>query len=299
MRQNQISVVINTCNEEKNIARCLQSVKDFADEIVVVDMHSTDKTVELAKKHNAKVFQHEYTRFVEPARNFALEKASGDWILLLDADEELPEILAKKLKEIAEKDEVDYVEIPRKNIIFSKWIEHSRWWPDYLIRFFRRGKVRFSDKIHVPPKTEGRGIKLEATEENALVHYNFQSIAQFIERLNRYTDIQSEELLKQNYKFKPEDVIFKSSGEFLSRFFKGEGYKDGLHGLVLSLLQAFSEFVVYLKVWEGQGFEQTGISRFGQVAEKVIADFYYWQANTSGSSLKKIYFKLKRKIGIT
>ena len=96
----KISVVINTYNEEKNISRCLESVKGFADEIIVVDMHSADKTVEIAKKYGAQVFEHEYTRYVEPARNFALSRATGDWILLIDADEELSGTLRKKLEEI-------------------------------------------------------------------------------------------------------------------------------------------------------------------------------------------------------
>lgn len=292
----RISAVINTYNEEKNLARCLESIRQLADEIVVVDMHSADKTVEIAKKYGAKVFFHEYTRFVEPARNFALQQTQGDWVFLIDADEELTPTLANKLKEVIEIDRADFVEIPRKNIIFGKWIEHSRWWPDYLVRFFRKGKVQFSDKIHVPPSTEGEGVKLEPEEKNAIVHYNFQTISQFIERLNRYTDIQSEGLDEQGYRFKIEDLILKPSNEFFSRFFAGEGYKDKLHGLILSVLQGFSEFVVYLKVWEKQGFEQVSIKNLGKTVKKIIADFYYWQSKSSSGLLKKFYFRLKRKI---
>jgi len=292
----KISVVINTYNEEKNISRCLESVKGFADEIIVVDMHSADKTVEIAKKYGAQVFEHEYTRYVEPARNFALRQAQGDWIFLIDADEELPKYLAAKLTEVVDKNKVDYFEIPRKNIIFGKWIEHSRWWPDYLIRFFRKGKVKFSNEIHVPPTAEGEGIKLEPKEEFAIVHHHLQTISQYLERLNRYTDIQAEEVNKKGYQFKIEDLIIKPSNEFFSRFFAGEGYKDSTHGLILSVLQGFSEYVVYLKIWEKQGFRDQRIGQLNRTVNKSLRDFFSWQQKISSNLYDKILFKIKSKI---
>jgi len=292
----KISVVVNTRNEEKNIARCLKSVKNFADEIIVVDMHSEDRTVEISKTFGAKVFQHEYTRYVEPARNFALSKAVGDWVLLIDADEELPSSLAGILGNITGKENVDFVEIPRKNIIFGKWIEHSRWWPDYLIRFFRKGKVNFSDKIHVPPVASGAGIKLEEKEEKAIIHHHLQSVSQFMERINRYSDIQSEELLKSGYKFKAEDLIFKPANEFFSRFFAGEGYKDGLHGLALSVLQGFSEFLVYLKIWETEGFKEQNLKDLNKWFIKISSDFTYWRKRTAPTFLRRIFLRIKPKL---
>lgn len=292
----KISAVVNTYNEEKNIKRCLESLKNFADEIVVVDMHSGDKTIEIAKRYTDKIFSHEYTRYVEPARNFALRQASHDWILLIDADEELSPSLAKQLKKIAKEKELDFVEIPRKNIIFDRWMEHSRWWPDYLVRFFKKGKVEFSKEIHIPPQTKGKGIKLEVTEENALIHYNFQTISQYLERLDRYTDIQTGILLKNGYQFAWGDLITKPAGEFLSRFFAGEGYKDGIHGLALALLQAFSELVLYLKMWEKQGFPKDDIKGYGKTFEKTFRDFYHWQQKITPGLFKKIYFKIKAKI---
>ena len=291
----KVSVVVNTYNEEKNIGRCLDSVEDFADEIIVVDMHSSAKTVEIVKEYGAKVFQYEYTRYVEPARNFALSKATGDWILLLDADEELPESLSHKLREIIEIDRADFVKIPRKNIIFGKWIEHTRWWPDYLVRFFRQDKVKFSDEIHAPPQTKGEELILEPKEELAIIHHNFQTISQFIERLNRYTDIQSDEKNKDQYEFKIEDLLIKTSNEFFSRFFSGEGYKDGGHGLILSVLQAFSEFIVYLKVWEKQGFKEERIEKLRGIVGKIVKDFYYWQAKTTSNLKEKFLLKIRSK----
>lgn len=293
----KISGVINTFNEEKNLERCLSSLRPLVEEIVVVDMHSSDRTTAVAKKHGARIFEHEYTRFVEPARNFALSKAVGDWIFLIDADEELPLSLVKTLKEIAMEDRVDWVEIPRKNIIFGKWISHSRWWPDFLVRFFRKGKVVFSDKIHSPPRTVGTGLKLEAIEANALLHYNFQTVSQYLESLNRYTDIQAEQLKAAGEKFRAKDLIVKPWGEFCSRFFAGEGYKDGLHGLALGLLQAFSELVVYLKFWEGSGFTEGNLEGVEKEAEKVVHDFYFWQQKITPGILNKLRLKIKAKIG--
>jgi (heptosyl)LPS beta-1,4-glucosyltransferase len=292
----KISVVVNTFNEEKNLERCLRSAEPLADEVVVVDMHSTDKTNQIAKKFKAKVFLHEYTRYVETARSFALSKATGDWILLLDADEEISPSLAQTLAKMAQTGEADWVELPRKNIIFGQWIKNSRWWPDYLPRFFKRGKVSVPVKIHAPYEKEGRGIQLPAEEENALIHHNFQSVSQFIERLNRYTDIQAEELIKEEKKFVWTDLLIKPANEFFSRFFVGEGYKDGLHGLVLALLQSFSELVLYLKLWEKGGFAEANISDLGSVMEKVIRDYLYWQQKVSANAFTKIRLKIKSKI---
>jgi len=184
----------------------------------------------------------------------------------------------------------------KPNIIFNKWILHSRWWPDYLVRFFKRGKVKFSEEIHVPPVTSGKGQKLLATEENTIVHYNFQTISQFIERFNRYSDIESEQLISKGYDLDWKDIIFRPANEFFSRFFAGDGYKDGLHGLVLSLLQAFSEFVVYLKIWEKDGFKENSIPEIENVFKKVAHDFYFWQGKSTSGLFMRIRLKIKSKI---
>jgi glycosyltransferase involved in cell wall biosynthesis len=297
----KISVIVNTWNEEKNIERCLKSV-EWVDEIVVVDMNSTDKTREMAKKLGAKVFSHQYTGYVEPARGFALSKATGDWILVLDADEEIPFSLAKKLEKIAEKGKFDFVRLPRKNIIFGRWVKHSRWWPDYNIRFFKKGKVSWTDKIHSVPLTTGEGKNLAVKETNAIIHHHYQSVSQYIQRLDRYTDIQSKELFKSGYQFGWQDIISKPIGEFLSRFFAGEGYKDGLHGLVLALLQAFSELIKYLKVWENQGFESPDLPLPDFITEtkRSAQEVGFWLRTSlikeTKDPLKKFLLKIKQKL---
>jgi len=292
----KISVIVNTWNEEKNIKRCLESVKDLASEIIVVDMYSSDKTVAIAKKSGAKIFFHKYTYYVEPGRNFALRQAQGDWILIVDADEEIPPALLKKIKPLSQNHQgLTYFRLPRKNIIFGKWMKHSRWWPDYNIRFFKKGCVRWSEKIHSVPLTRGTGSDLEAKEANAIIHYHYQSVSQYLERMNRYTSIQAEELIKTGYRFHWQEILRKPMGEFLSRFFVGEAYKDGLHGLVLALLQAFSEAAKYIKVWEKEKFVEQDISSYHELLEENINDYLHWQVKASGL-IGKIRLKIKKKI---
>lgn len=288
----KISVVVNTYNEENNLNRCLESVRRLGGELVIVDMHSTDKTVEIAKKFGAKVFEHEYFGLVEPARNFALRCAQGKHILIIDADEELPAGLAKTLEKIAKEDKIDYVVIPRKNVIFGKWLKYSRWWPDYNVRFFKKGKVKWGEKIHSIPETIGEGIDLEAKEENAILHHNYSSIGQYLERNNRYSEIMAKELVAEGYQFSLTDLIKKPTDEFLSRYFAGEGYKDEIHGLILALLQGFVEFLTYAKVWEKQGFKEEKIDLFPELVDKSINDFNYWLAKTSNFG-KKLQLKIK------
>lgn len=293
-----ISVIINTLNEGKNIATALDSVKDFADEIIVVDMHSDDNTREIAKKYGAKVYKHERTGYVEPARNYAISKAKEDWILILDADEEIPKSLGNKLKALAEDDKYDYYAIPRKNIVFGKWLQHSRWWPDYNIRFFKKGKITWDSTIHSVPMTNGKGYDLPVSEDMAIVHHHYESIEQYIERLNRYTSKQAESKKKDGYVFNWKDILSKPSGEFLSRYFFGQGYKDGLHGLAVASLQAFSEMVLYLKVWQLEKFKQKELAykEVIQTMKKVNKDENYWYADTYVREHGGFSNKVKRKL---
>jgi (heptosyl)LPS beta-1,4-glucosyltransferase len=292
-----ISVVINTLNEEKNLPRALASIKNIADEIVVCDMHSEDKTSEIAKKAGAKVYQYKRTGYVEPARNYAISKAKSNWILILDADEEITNNLSKSLRKIVKKPSADYYRLPRKNIIFGKWIKHSRWWPDYNIRFFKKGHVSWSEIIHSVPITTGKGLDLEAKEANAIVHYHYETIEQYIQRLNRYTTQHAKLNVKEGYKFKWRDLIKKPIDEFLSRYFQGQGYKDGLHGLALAGLQGISEFVMYLKIWQGDNFSEKNIEidKVVDTMKEMESDIHYWQADSLLKEVGGVKNRLKRK----
>jgi len=308
MKRPLISVVVNTLNEEVNLPRCLDSVKNLADEIVVVDMHSDDKTRQIAKSYGAVVFTHKKTGYVEPARNFAISKARGKWILLLDADEKIGRQLAKKLKSIAmSKDDLDCILIPRKNIIFGKWMQNSRWWPDYLPRFFRRGRIRWPKYIHQQPNLADKKINsLLDSEKLAITHYNYNSLDQFLDRGRNYAQVRARELIKEkNYKLSNKDLILKPLEEFLSRFFAGEAYRDGTHGLALSLLQAWITLLTYLKVWEIGRYEPKALepSRVKEIFKKISYQLEYWRddfilknTNSPSKPILKWFLKIRGKL---
>lgn len=296
----KISVVITAVSgEEKNLERNLSSIKKFADEIVVVDMSDGNGITAVAKKFKAQCYKHKLINYVEPVRNFGISKTTNEWILILDPDEEITEKLIKRLKEIIIGNEADYVRIPRKNIVFGKVLRHSRWWPDMNIRFFKKGSVNWDETIHSVPMTEGRGMDLDAKDELAIVHHHYESIEQFIERMNRYTSIQAKNK-SENHKFHWKDLIVKPASEFLSRFFQAEGYRDGIHGLALSLLQSFYELVVYLKIWQIQGFKDDKISVEEVIDEMNIAkrEFNYWQNDALVKEKGSTIARIKRKFRI-
>lgn len=245
-------------------------------------MHSEDKTVELARQYTKKIFQFAPVGYVEPARNFGIEKARGEWILIVDADEILPESLGLKLRQLTE-GIYDYYRIPRKNIIFGRWIEHSGWWPDYQIRFFRKTAVTWEDAIHSVPVTIGKGTDLPINVDEALLHRHYTSVEQYLERLNRYTSFEAKERLGRKETFMWFNLIRKPWAEFLTRYFAWEGYKDGIHGLALALLQSFSFLITELKVWQLENFyEGTNTLSLEAVSQEINhaqTDFAYWYHN--------------------
>ncbi len=300
MKKLKISAVLVVKNEEKNLERCLASVKDLADEIIIVDEQSTDKSLEISKKFTDKIFTHKSSGFVEPARNFAIEKATADWILVLDADEEIGKSLANVLKKIASENESDYVLIPRKNLTFNSWIKNTGWWPDYQVRFFKKGKVKWQDKIHSVPQVFGKEKRMDPDEENAIIHHNYDSISQFISKLDSYTSVEAQQAGEA---FKTENLIKKPADEFISRYFSHKGYKDGIHGLALSSLMAFYIFAVQLKLWEKSGFQeesQEGVLKAVQKETKNSNKLLrYWfltaKINEAKNPLKRVLLKIKRR----
>lgn len=295
----KLSVLINSYNEAKILPRVIASVKDIADEVVLVDMESSDDTEKLAEKLGAKIFSHKHLDYVEPARNFGISKVSGDWVLVLDPDEEVSPTLAKKIREIIKNDKVDYYRIPRKNVIFGHWMKFSRWWPDYNIRLFKKGSVSWNEIIHAVPMTQGQGADVDVKEGLAITHYHYDSIEKYIEHMNRYTSVQAESKIKSGYRFDWRDVLVRPANEFLSRYFGGEGYKDGIYGLALSLLQSFSELILYLKIWQADKFTDQNIKLSEVVSEmrERERDLHYWQGDSmykqSGNLRDRVIRKLR------
>ena len=295
----KVSVVVSAYNEEKKLEDCLKSVKDVASEIVVIDNTSSDKTNQIAKKYTDKVFIRENNLMLNVNKNFGFTKATGKWILNLDADERVTDELSKEILDLDENMSTNGLLIPRKNILFGKWIRHSIWWPDYQLRLFKKNKGKFEEKhVHELLTLEGEAEKLMAPIE----HLNYQTVSQYLYKLEHiYTESEVENIIKSNKKLGWHDALRMPAQDFMKTYFFQQGYKDGLHGLVLSLLQAFYMVVVFAKVWEKQGFEEKEISldeisdEFGALGKET----YYWilteKINRGKSPIKKIINKIKRK----
>ncbi|MFC1653745.1 glycosyltransferase family 2 protein [Patescibacteria group bacterium] len=297
MNKIKVSVIINTKNSSNTLEQAIRSVS-WSDDIVVVDMGSTDETKKIAKKYTESVHDFKDVGFVEPARNFAIKKAKHDWIFILDADEEASEKFSELIPNLINKD-VDVYDIPRKNIVFDKWIQHTGWWPDYQRRLFKKDHVTWSDKIHSTPEVRGKIVKLPNKEEIAIIHHNYQSIEQFIDRLNKYTTIEA--LQQKGSHTSPSKLLSEGFSEFYSRFFKNQGHKDNMHGISLSLLQMFYQVTTQLKIWQNRGFENID-EKMSKSFSKIIKDLKYWNAyyhmHTSKNPLIKLYWRIRLKLKI-
>ena len=273
-----ISVIINTRNEAKQLQRCLKSVSDLPAEIIVVDMHSTDDSKQIALDFGARIFSYRPMKVVEHARNFALSKAKGKWILLLDPDEYLNKTLKKELIKITKRNDIDFVKIPRKNIIFGKWLRHTNMWPDYLIRFFKKNTVKWQRAIHSQPITTGSGHTLLDSEKLAIRHNNYSSVSDYLIRAIRYSGVQADELKSLDHTLKISDFVLRPIQEFNSRFFVAQAYKDGLHGLIFSILQTFSVALIYIRLWEKKGSKDKPLPKesFVSASHEAVFEYGHW-----------------------
>lgn len=275
----KISVLINTLNEEKNLPYALRSVKPWADEIVVVDMYSTDRTVEIARDFGARVYFFERTGYVEPARKFAVDKATNEWILVLDADELVPLPLSQKLREIALFDLADVVSIPWSNHLLGASLSGTGWGPtqDRHLRFFKRGVLGFSSKIHsrFVPQPEARLYKLPYSPGYAVVHFNYVDITHFIEKLNRYTTVEALEAFDKKRTISPSRALLITLLEFANRYFRRGGFRDGWRGFYLAGLMAAYRWIMYAKLTQlrNVGDRNQILELYKAEAERILADF--------------------------
>lgn len=233
----KITVVIPTLNEEKDLPRTLKSL-GFADEILVVDSGSTDKTIQIAKDFGAKVIQHPFQNFAD-TRNFADRSAKNDWILSIDADVVVPKELVNEM--LALPDTPKAYKIGRINMIWGKPILHTDWGPkdDNHIRLYHKSLGSWTSQVHETfiSKTPPRELK------NYLIHYNYETISEFITKLNSYSDIAAKKTPKSN-KFWFFKIIYNAKYDFFKRYFYKLGFLDGYHGFFLSYLQG----IYYLSV---------------------------------------------------
>lgn len=247
-----IAAVVLTKNEEIDLAKCLKSLFWVTD-IYVVDSGSTDQTVAIAKKYKAKIISRDFDNFAAQ-RNFGLSKVGGyNWVLMVDADEVVGKSLAAELQFFAKDIYLDGVQVPRKNHIFGKWIEHSDWYPDHRLVFFRPKMTQYSGDIHERVSfIKGNGTV--ATASSHLIHHNYDSISEFVTKnLIDYPREYAKILHGDKVVFTGLDLLSKPLAEFMRRFFLTEGYKDGMYGLILSALMAAQTLVAYCYLWEIQG----------------------------------------------
>jgi len=245
-----LSVVMSVYNAERHIKDAIASIKDLASEIIVIDHYSADGTISLAKRLGATVYQTpNRPDAIDRMKNEAIEKAHMPWVLVLDADERVSQSLASEIRNLLQSDPTDTAfRMPRQNIIFGKTLAHTGWYPDWQLRLVKKGKGTYlSDTVHVDMRVEGS----IGTLEHPLIHEHYDSIMSFFSRaLNLYAPAEAKERIKKGYQFSAFDCIRLPCNEFLSRFFAREGYKDGYHGLMLSLMMGVYHFFVACYMWE-------------------------------------------------
>jgi glycosyltransferase involved in cell wall biosynthesis len=242
-----LSVILITKNEANNIRRALESVK-VADEIIINDSGSTDGTLEIAKAYGCRIIQSEFAGF-GAAKQTALDAAKFDWVLSIDADEEIDTTLADSIRMAISSPRFDGYEINRKSQFLGRWMLHSGWYPDYLPRLFRRDRGRFtSDTVHERIEIDGALGKLEGH----ILHYTDPDIDHYLEKLNRYTTLSAETLHGQGRRFKALDVVVKPTATFIKMYIFKSGFRDGIQGLILALLSSFHVLCKYAKLWERQ-----------------------------------------------
>lgn len=246
-----ISVLINTYNEEHNIRNCLESVS-WADEIILVDMYSADNTVAIAKEYsNVKIFYFANCGYVEPAREFAFNQASSKWVLVLDADEMIPKNLHTKIMAIINENQFDAISIPRKNYMFGEEICCGDWGTESILRVMRKDSViGFDTAIHSQfylLKPEATIINL-ARESYQIIHFNYTNLEHFLDKSNRYTTIDAENAFNKLKRPLSAFKLIIAAFVFIPKFMiKNKGYKNKFIGLTLGVLMLNYHFSRYLK----------------------------------------------------
>ncbi len=274
-----ISAIIVVKNNPPLLNKTIQSVKDLVNEIIIVDI-GIDLSLRnfLKKDKKIKVIKFkEDIPYVELIREKTKKLTKNQYLIFLDPDE----VLSDNLKKIIQKNyqKYDYFKIPRKNIIFGKWIRHSRWWPDYQIRVFNKNKVFWPTLIHRQPKVEGKGLVIEEKENLAIIHYNYENITQYLEKAIRYAKSEAQELIKEERIYTFKDTIKKGLNEFISRYFSGEGYKDGIHGFILAFLQLFYYFLVYFYYLEIKKFKTDEKIDESEFFKTGLKEILFWKKN--------------------
>jgi len=248
MQRQQLSVIIVTFNEEAFIEECLRSVV-WADEIIVVDGHSTDRTVEIARRYTDHVVIRPNEINPEINKNFGIAQATGDWILCLDADERVEGVLREEIQQVLSRaPAVAGYWIPRKNYVFNQWMRHSRLYPDFQLRLFRSGQGFYpSCTVHEPLTVTGPPAYLHGH----IIHVGtLRSFSHWMEKANDYTTVEAIARIAHAPPPPSFHAVVRPLSRFITSYVVWRGFRDGWLGLWWSVLAAFYEFMVILKTWE-------------------------------------------------
>ena len=240
----KISVIIITRNEEENIEPALKSV-EWADEIIVVDSGSEDKTIDITKKYTNRIYKKEWQGFVEQ-KKYALGLASYEWVLSIDADERVsPELKEEIMKKQPEN--FDGFNVRRRNYFFNREITTCGWDKDYQLRLFKKSKVDLKERlVHEGFEVYGKIGKLE----NVIIHNTFSSLHNYFRKVNDYTTLQAEEMYKSKKKVTALTIWGHTFSAFFRYYLSLKGFKDGMYGLIISFINSVSTMLTYVKIWE-------------------------------------------------
>lgn len=247
----KISAVITTFNEEKNIGRCLQSLQGIADEVIVVDSFSTDRTEEICRQYAVNFFRKKWQDYSR-AKNHGNAMAKYDFILSLDADEELSERLQNSIKQLKSDNRYRAYYVSRLTNYCGKWIKHCGWYPDYKIRLWDRDLAHWEGVVHESLKF----YKQTATDtlKGDLLHYSFYTISDHIKKANMFSQIAANEVLQKGHKVNSiYHLIINPGYTFIHKYFFQLGFLDGFYGFVICVISAFSNFLKYAKVRDQLG----------------------------------------------
>lgn len=241
----KLSVILITGNEEKNIVDCLESIK-WANEIIVVDSESNDKTVELANRYTDKIYINKWPGFAKQ-KSFALNLAANEWVLSIDADERVTDELKTEIETLDPRDCTGFF-IKRENYFLGESISSCGWEKDYQLRLFKKDKTKLTDRlVHEGFVVEGKTGRLSS----AMIHYTHNSITETVDKINSYSTLQAIELADRK-KAGGWGIILHSLSAFLRYYFSQKGYKDGVRGLMVSLFNSMTTLLKYMKLWELQ-----------------------------------------------
>lgn len=240
----RITAVILTLNEAKHIVECLKTLA-WADETLVFDSFSTDQTLLLAQQHGARVIQYKFEHYAQQ-RNAALKAVNTDWVFFVDADERSTPALAAEIRTAAASNAHQVWAVPRRNYLFGKLTVGNGWFPDYQARLFRVGQSGFDPNrmVHELPVFEG----ILGYLNEPLTHYNYENLPQFHAKQRKYAQLEANTLFQQGIRAKPRNFVLQPLREFRRRFLDLHGYRDGWHGLRLSLLLAYYNFDMYRRL---------------------------------------------------